>query len=140
MHGASPAVAAAFEAGLASLPGQVMASYYEIAHSMSSPALRRILEGFMASSTIISSPLAKHHYSVGKAEGIAEGKAEGIAEGKAEGIAEGEAEAILLVLKSRDIPVTKEQEDRITSCADQRQLKAWLGRVGTIASADELFD
>jgi hypothetical protein len=135
MHGGSPAVAAAFEAGLASLPGQDLPSYYEIAHSMSSNALRRILEGFMASSSIISSPLAKHHYGLGKAEGKVEGKVEG----KAEGRAEGEAEAILLVLSSRGIPVTEEQQSQVTSSTDLQQLRTWLERVATISSADELF-
>jgi hypothetical protein len=124
MHGDSPAVAAAFQAGLASLPEQDRPSYYEIAHSMSSTALRRILEGFMASSTIISSPLAKHHYGLGKTEGKAEG----------------EAEAILLVLGSRGIPVTEEQRSQFLSCTDLKQLKSWLERVGTVSSAEELFD
>jgi hypothetical protein len=77
----------------------------------------------MASSTIISSPFAKHHYGLGKAEGLAEG----------------EAEAILLVLKSRGIPVTEEQQSQFTGCTDLQQLRIWLERVGTVSSADELF-
>jgi hypothetical protein len=136
MHGDTPAVAAAFEAGLASLPKQDLPSYYEIAHSMSSAALRRILEGFMASRTIISSPLAKHHYGLG----LAEGKAEGRAEGETKGKAEGEAEAILLVLRSRGIPVTEEQQSRFAGCADLQQLRTWLERVAAVSSADELLD
>jgi hypothetical protein len=124
MHGTSPAVAAAFQAGLAALPEQDRPAYYEIAHSMSRPALRRILEGFMASSTIISSPLAKHHYG----RGIADGEAKG------------EAKAIVVVLRSRGIPVTEEQRARITDCTDLQQLSTWLDRVGTVTSANELFD
>jgi hypothetical protein len=69
---------------------------------------------------IISSPLAKHHYGLGKAEG--------------------EAEAILLVLESRGIPVTAEQRSQFLSCTDLKQLKSWLERVGTVSSAEELFD
>ena len=78
----------------------------------------------MASSTIISSPFAKHHYGLGKAEGLAEG----------------EAEAILLVLGSRGIPVTEEQRSEFLSCTDLQQLETWLEHVGTVSSADELFD
>jgi hypothetical protein len=120
MHGHRPAVAAAFQAGLASLPEQDRPSYYEIAHSMSGTALRRILEGFMTSSPIISSPFAKHHYGLGKAEGG--------------------AKAILIVLGSRGIPVTEEQRSEFLSCTDLQQLETWLEHVGTVSSADELFD
>jgi hypothetical protein len=73
---------------------------------------------------IISSPLAKHHYGLGKTEGKAEG----------------EAEAILLVLESRGIPATEEQRSQFLSCTDLKQLKSWLERVGTVSSAEELFD
>jgi hypothetical protein len=124
MHGDSPGVAAAFQAGLASLPEQARPSYYEIAHSMSSTTLRRILEGFMESSTIISSPLAKHHHGLGKVEGKAEGR----------------AEAIVLVLRSRGIAVTEEQQAQFTNCTDLQQLESWLERVGTVLSVDELFN
>jgi hypothetical protein len=78
----------------------------------------------MASSTIISSPLAKHHYG----RGIADGEAKG------------EAKAIVVVLRSRGIPVTEEQRARITDCTDLQQLSTWLDRVGTVTSANELFD
>jgi hypothetical protein len=136
MHGDSPAVAAAFQAGLASLSEQALPSYYEIAHSMSSSALRRILEGFMTSSTIISSPFAKHHYELG----LTEGKAEGRAQGEAEGRAQGEAEAILLVLNSRGIPVSEEQQARFINCTDLERLRNWLECVASVRSTDELFD
>jgi len=55
-------------------------------------------------------------------------------------MAKGEAQAILLVLKSRSIPVTEQQQSRVTTCTDLEQFRTWLERVGTVTSADQLFD
>jgi hypothetical protein len=46
----------------------------------------------------------------------------------------------VLVLRSRGIEVTEEQEAQFTSCTDQQQLDGWLKRVGIVSSADELFE
>jgi hypothetical protein len=59
-------------------------TYYENAYSMSSAAIRHILEELVsATAWPVHSPFAKEHFGRGKAEGMAEGKAEGMAEGEA---------------------------------------------------------
>jgi hypothetical protein len=42
--------------------------------------------------------------------------------------------------RSCGIPVTEEQRSQFLSCTDLKQLKSWLERVGTVSSAEKLFD
>jgi predicted transposase YdaD len=87
----------------------------------------------MSSSTWpVYSPFAREHFGRGKDEGLAEGLAEGRAKG--------EAEAVLRVLAARRIEVPEEARARISSCADLRQLDAWLDRAVVATSVAELFD
>jgi hypothetical protein len=72
---------------------------------------------------LVSSPFAKEHFSRGQAEGKAEG----------------EGDAILLVLQARGLPVTGEQQRRITGCTDLDQLKRWVARAVVVDAADDLF-
>jgi hypothetical protein len=124
MHGREPAVARAFMAGLAALPASHAPAYYENAYGMAPPAIRQILEDLMSTTTWpVNSPFAKEHFGRGKAEGQAEG----------------EAEAILLVLNARSLPITAAEQSRITSCSDLAQLRQWVSRAATVASASELF-
>jgi hypothetical protein len=144
MHGGNRAVAEAFMAGLALLTPEAGPTYYENAYSMSSTAIRQILEELVSTTAWpVYSPFAKEHFGRGRAEGIAEGKAEGIAEGKAEGIAEGKAEgeteAILLVLQARGLEVSAEEHARVVSCTDLDQLKTWVRRAATVHRTSELF-
>jgi hypothetical protein len=74
-----------------------------------------------------------------RAEGLVEGKTEGRAEGFHAGEALGEAKALLMVLRSRDVEVSAELEERIMACADPTLLAKWLQRVATVASAAELL-
>jgi hypothetical protein len=62
------------------------------------------------------------------------------AEGEASGEARGEAKAIVTVLESRGFTLSDEARSRISGCTDLEQLDAWLRRVGSAASVDELFD
>jgi hypothetical protein len=135
-HGTDPAVAGAFLTALGMLPDEDWPTYYEFAHCMSSRALRDILEGFVGSSAIVSSPIAKRNYRLGKADGVAEGKAEGVAEGRAAG----EAEAILLILETRGLPITTAERARIKDCTDLGQLKEWVALAITVKCISELFD
>jgi len=61
------------------------------------------------------------------------------AEGEARGEARGEAKAIITVLESRGFTLSDEVRDRIGQCTDIDQLDAWLRRVGSVATVDELF-
>jgi hypothetical protein len=128
MHGRAIGVAEAFVAGLALLTPGDGPAYYENAYSMSSTAIRHILEELVsATAWPVHSPFAKEHFGRGKAEGMAEGKAEG------------EAEAILLVLEARGLEVTAEERAHVTSCTDLVQLSAWIARAATVTTTSELF-
>ena len=61
------------------------------------------------------------------------------AEGRAEGEAKGEAKAIMTVLESRGLTLPDDVRARILACTDIDQLDAWLRRVGTVNTVDELF-
>jgi predicted transposase YdaD len=90
--------------------------------------VQRILEQLMTSDTWpVYSPIAKEHFGRGRKEGKREGKQEG------------EAEAILLVLEARGLAVTDAERERITGCADLRQLKRWVTRAVTAEKTGDLF-
>jgi hypothetical protein len=110
-----PDVVTAFESALAKLPDASKQRYYELAHSMSAPTLRKILEEFVARNTLISSPIAKENF------------------------AKGEAEAVLLVLEARGLAATAEERSRISGCSDLSQLQAWLTRAVKVSTVAELF-
>jgi hypothetical protein len=65
--------------------------------------------------------------------------AEGEARGEAKGEARGEAKAIMTVLESRGLTISEDVRARILACTDIDQLDAWLRRVGTVNTVDELF-
>ncbi|WP_349239956.1 hypothetical protein [Streptomyces sp. CC219B] len=58
---------------------------------------------------------------------------------RAEGRAEGRAEDVLLILDTRGIEVPEAARDRIASCTDLDELRTWLTRAVTAATADDLF-
>ncbi len=62
-------------------------------------------------------------------------QAEGISKGKAEG----KAEAVLAVLRTRGLPLTVEDERRISACQDADLLSRWLVRAVTVATAEEVL-
>ncbi len=62
-----------------------------------------------------------------------------VAQGRAEGRAEGRAQAVLTVLRARSIEVGSEAEQRILACTDIAELDAWIGRVATVQSVEDLF-
>jgi hypothetical protein len=124
MHGHITGVAGAFLAGLALLGPEDGPAYYENAYSMSSAAIRHILEELVsATAWPVHSPFAKEHFGRGKAEGKAEG----------------EAAAILLVLHARGVDVTPEDRARIISCTDLAQLDTWVTLAATITTTGEFF-
>ncbi|MFI6518508.1 hypothetical protein ACIBF1_23330 [Spirillospora sp. NPDC050679] len=66
-------------------------------------------------------------------------KAEWKSEGRAEGRTEGEAQSLLVVLEARGIRLSAANRDRIVSCTDEEQLRAWLTRAANATTEDELF-
>ena len=51
----------------------------------------------------------------------------------------GFAKALLEVVEYRELPITSDQQRRITECTDPAMLDGWLDRVLLVASVDELF-
>lgn len=121
VHGRNRQVLETFVAALEFMKDDHAPQYYEHACSMAAPAVRRILEEIMASTTWpVHSRLAREHFGRGKAEG--------------------EAESVLKVLAVRGIEVPDDVRARIQACSDLRQLEEWLERaVGADCVAD-LFD
>ncbi|MFD4559319.1 hypothetical protein ACFWP5_34205 [Streptomyces sp. NPDC058469] len=64
---------------------------------------------------------------------------EGQAEGKAEGKAAGEAALILRLLEKREILVSEDIRERITSCTDLDTLTLWFDRALTVTASEDLF-
>ncbi len=58
---------------------------------------------------------------------------------RAEGRAEARAEGVLLILDARGIEVPEAARERITSCTDLDELRTWIIRAVTAATADDLF-
>jgi hypothetical protein len=72
-------------------------------------------------------------------QGRNEGRAEGIQEGRAEGEGKGLRDGILMVLRSRGVPIPADVEARILACKDVAVLSAWLQRAVTLSDAAELM-
>jgi predicted nucleotidyltransferase/HEPN domain-containing protein len=72
-------------------------------------------------------------------QGKNEGRAEGIQEGRAEGEGKGLRDGILMVLRSRGVPIPADVEARILACKDVAVLSAWLQRAVTLSDAAELM-
>lgn len=72
-------------------------------------------------------------------QGKNEGREEGIQEGRAEGEGKGLRDGILMVLRSRGVPIPADVEARILACKDVAVLSAWLQRAVTLSDAAELM-
>ncbi len=72
-------------------------------------------------------------------EGKAEGRAEGKAEGEAAGVRQGLAEGILMILRTRAIPVSEAIGRRIRECTDAARLGAWLLAAARVDQAEQVF-
>ena len=85
---------------------------------------------------------AELRWQEGRAEGRNEGRLEGIQVGEERGIQIGEEkglrDGILMVLRSRGVPIPAEVEARILACRDVAVLSAWLQRAVTLTDAAEL--
>jgi hypothetical protein len=81
----------------------------------------------------------KEGHKEGRKEGRKEGHKEGHKEGRKEGRTEGYAEAVLEVLESRALVVPAPVRERVLSTRDEQQLRRWLARASTVASAEELL-
>ena len=67
------------------------------------------------------------------------GEQKGRQEGHLEGTAQGKSSAILLLLRSRGIPVPPEAETRILQCMELSLLDQWLIRAITAGSVQEVI-
>jgi hypothetical protein len=104
--------------------------YSDLIRTSLSEAARRALEALMATPQgyEYQSEFARKHDAIGQAKGIILGQAKA------------RAEAVITVLETRSVPLSAEQRERILGCADLELLGKWVRKVGTISSADELFE
>lgn len=63
-----------------------------------------------------------------------------IAEGELKGRAAGKAEALLGVLEDRALSIPEFVRERVSCTRDEHQLRRWLHRAVTAASAEDIFD
>jgi predicted nucleotidyltransferase/HEPN domain-containing protein len=73
----------------------------------------------------------------GRTEGFQAGEEKGIQIGEERGLA-GLRDGILMVLRSRGVPIPAEVEARILACKDILLLSAWLQRAVTLSHAEEI--
>ncbi|HNI60386.1 MAG TPA: hypothetical protein PKW11_10610, partial [Pseudomonadota bacterium] len=59
-------------------------------------------------------------------------------QGRTEGKEEGLRDGILMVLRSRGVPIPADVEARILACKDVAMLSAWLQRAVSLSDAAEL--
>ena len=97
---------------------------------LASDAARQILEAMMTTSDYEKTFVERIHD-----QGVSEGEAKG----KAEGEAKGKAESVLKLLDARRLAPSKEQRQRVMSCADSVQLDLWFDRAITAGTAAEVF-
>jgi hypothetical protein len=116
------AIATAAIAGAEPLPEGEKMLHFQLIESSLGGAARKALEMLPQGQRVFSANFAK-----GKAKGLAEGRAEG------------KADAILLVLRSRGLPVSAEQRQRILDCTRATTLDSWLKKAATVRSVGQLL-
>ncbi|MFI1796894.1 hypothetical protein ACH427_05965 [Streptomyces sp. NPDC020379] len=78
-------------------------------------------------------------YFPGRGTMIEQALLEGEAKGRAEGRAWERALMVMRVLRNRDVAVSPEVRERVSSCTDLDTLERWLDRAFIVATAEELF-
>ena len=94
-------------------------TYADLVLAALSKAARRAMEALMQSGYEYQSDFAKKYV--------------------AEGRAESKAEDVLAVLRARDVKVSAAAEERISECADLKQLGQWIVLAATVSRVEELF-
>ncbi|SJZ71667.1 hypothetical protein SAMN02745673_01182 [Marinactinospora thermotolerans DSM 45154] len=115
-HGEDPRVLDALEHSLRSIDDARMRLYTDYVLAALPETARKYLEELMATGTYeYQSDFARKY------------------------VAEGKAESVLAVLSARDIPVTDEARQRITTCTDLDLLDTWLRRAATAHTTHDIF-
>lgn len=124
-HGAEhPEVLTALVGALARIDPNRAELYGDVVLAALPMAAQQYLEELMAANTYqFQSNFARRYFGRGKEEGMAEG----------------EAEAIILFLDARGIVVPPHMREQIMECHDLDQLRIWVRRAATVATADALF-
>jgi hypothetical protein len=101
--------------------------YVDLVFSRLNDAAKSAFEALMQGNYEYQSDFARKYYGQGRQEGREEGRCE-------------EArEAVLEVLDARGFEVAPELRQRVQSCADLAQLKAWHRKASVAGSVDEIF-
>jgi hypothetical protein len=102
---------------IALAPAERRASYTRIVRAVVSERVRAELENLMK--TVIKDPFI---------DGLIE-----------QGMAEGESDAVLRVLDARGLKPTAAERERITTCTDLDELRAWITRAVTAQEVSDIF-
>jgi flagellar biosynthesis/type III secretory pathway protein FliH len=85
------------------------------------------------------SPAALRFKAALQAEGVAKGRAEGLVEGERKGLAEGERKALWMLLRTRRLSATAEEQAMIEGCTDPKKLEQWIVRAVSAGSVSEVL-
>ena len=101
--------------------------YFDLVGGSLNEAARTAFEALMRGNYEYQTDFARKYYGQGKTEGKAEGKAEAA------------REDIYEVLDARGLQLSPEHRQRIATCEDLAQLKAWLRAAVTASSVEQLL-
>ena len=75
----------------------------------------------------------------GLEQGLERGLERGLQQGLRQGAVKAKAEAVLKIIDAREIDVTPEQRDQVSSCSDIAQLDEWFDRALTAQTPADIF-
>jgi flagellar biosynthesis/type III secretory pathway protein FliH len=115
--------------------------FHDLAYADLSEPARIALEKLMATldNFQFQSEFAKKYIALGREEGRREVREEGRQEGFAKGFVEGFVRGLLVALESRGLSISEQVQTRIHACTEIKQLDAWIRKVASVDSVDELF-
>ncbi|WP_224368341.1 hypothetical protein [Hyalangium versicolor] len=126
---AGQAIAQAVMAAVEGLEEERVRLYVDLALSSLSEAARKALEALMRSGSYeYQSEFARKYVAQGREEGLQQG------------LQKGEQAALLEVLDARGLEVDAAARQRILSCTELAQLKAWVRKAVIAKSVQELFE
>ncbi|MQY07409.1 hypothetical protein [Actinomadura macrotermitis] len=120
-HGLEKDVGPAYLEGLDAIETEHAMRYFDYATNMSAVSVRTQLEQLMTTTDLpLRSEFAKRHIAQGKVEG--------------------EVICLFAVLEARGLTVSSAAKDRINTCDDPDQLRAWVQRAAVAETTDQIFD
>ena len=75
----------------------------------------------------------------GRQQGLERGRQQGLERGMEEGQTRRAVESVLMVLRTRGLPISDEQRGRIEACRELAQLDRWLRAAVSAETTDDIF-